>query len=254
MRVGLAIALLWIVAACMPAPAPTATTSSPSLAPTDLASASRVSRFMGSPTMSTDRPRSSTDARCRSAVSIEGTGPAVAVNAEVRGCFLGAYRDGTGAEYASIQMTIEGDPIATIMRTLSGGGVELLIDSTQDQYGEDHWRRITCRTIVIDPRRSSAPTDATRAHSSKVASNALDGGVDMLADSMLVTTVAVTDLDQAKAFYRDRLGLRLLDEQPFAIRFGAGKGTQVSVRRGQPNVDRRSATSRSTTSRPSFAS
>jgi catechol 2,3-dioxygenase-like lactoylglutathione lyase family enzyme len=46
----------------------------------------------------------------------------------------------------------------------------------------------------------------------------------------------VTDLDQAKAFYRDRLGLQLLDEQPFAIRFGAGNGTQVSVRRGQPNV------------------
>jgi catechol 2,3-dioxygenase-like lactoylglutathione lyase family enzyme len=58
----------------------------------------------------------------------------------------------------------------------------------------------------------------------------------MLVDSMLVTTVAVTDLDQAKAFYRDRLGLQLLDEQPFAIRFGAGNGTQVSVRRGQPNV------------------
>jgi catechol 2,3-dioxygenase-like lactoylglutathione lyase family enzyme len=58
----------------------------------------------------------------------------------------------------------------------------------------------------------------------------------MLVDSMLVTTVAVTDLDRAKAFYRDQVGLELLDEQPFAIRFGAGKGTQVSVRRGQPNV------------------
>ena len=58
----------------------------------------------------------------------------------------------------------------------------------------------------------------------------------MLVDSMLVTTVAVTDLDQAKAFYRDQLGLEMLDEQPFAIRFGAGNGTQVSVRRGQPNV------------------
>jgi len=59
---------------------------------------------------------------------------------------------------------------------------------------------------------------------------------EMLVDSMLVTTVAVTDLDQAKAFYRDGLGLKMLDEQPFAIRFGAGNGTQVSVRRGQPNV------------------
>ena len=58
----------------------------------------------------------------------------------------------------------------------------------------------------------------------------------MLADSMVVTTVAVTDLDRARAFFADRLGLPLLDEQPFALRFGAGHGTQLSVRRGQPNV------------------
>ena len=58
----------------------------------------------------------------------------------------------------------------------------------------------------------------------------------MLADSMVVVTVAVTDLERAKGFYREQLGLPVLDEQPFAIRFGAGKGTQLSVRRGQPNV------------------
>ena len=58
----------------------------------------------------------------------------------------------------------------------------------------------------------------------------------MLANSMVVLTVAVTDLDRAKAFYRDQLALPLLDETPFAFRFGAGKGTQLSVRRGQPNV------------------
>lgn len=57
-----------------------------------------------------------------------------------------------------------------------------------------------------------------------------------LALSMLVTTVAVTDLERAKAFYGDQLRLPLLDETPFACRFGAGLGTQVSVRRGQPNV------------------
>jgi catechol 2,3-dioxygenase-like lactoylglutathione lyase family enzyme len=58
----------------------------------------------------------------------------------------------------------------------------------------------------------------------------------VLADSRVVVTVAVSDLDRAKGFYRDQLGLPMLDEQPFAIRFGAGKGTQLSVRRGQPNV------------------
>jgi catechol 2,3-dioxygenase-like lactoylglutathione lyase family enzyme len=58
----------------------------------------------------------------------------------------------------------------------------------------------------------------------------------MLSDSLAVTTIAVTDLDQAKRFYQEQVGLRLLDETPFACRFGAGKGSQLSVRRGQPNV------------------
>jgi catechol 2,3-dioxygenase-like lactoylglutathione lyase family enzyme len=58
----------------------------------------------------------------------------------------------------------------------------------------------------------------------------------MLADSLAVTTVAVTDLDRAKPFYRDQLRLTLLEESPFAVRFGAGGGSQLSVRRGQPNV------------------
>ena len=58
----------------------------------------------------------------------------------------------------------------------------------------------------------------------------------MLSDSLAVTTIAVTDLDQAKRFYQEQVGLKLLDETPFACRFGAGKGSQLSVRRGQPNV------------------
>jgi catechol 2,3-dioxygenase-like lactoylglutathione lyase family enzyme len=58
----------------------------------------------------------------------------------------------------------------------------------------------------------------------------------VLADSLVVVTVAVTDLERSKAFYAERLGLPVLEEAPFAIRFGAGKGSQLSVRRGQPNV------------------
>jgi catechol 2,3-dioxygenase-like lactoylglutathione lyase family enzyme len=58
----------------------------------------------------------------------------------------------------------------------------------------------------------------------------------VLADAMLVSAVAVTDLDRAKRFFQEQLGLPLLDEAPFAFRFGAGSGTQMSVRRGQPNA------------------
>jgi len=57
----------------------------------------------------------------------------------------------------------------------------------------------------------------------------------MIDTLMVVTTVAVTDLDVAREFYETRLGLAVLDVAPFAIRFGVA-GSQISVRRGQPNV------------------
>jgi predicted enzyme related to lactoylglutathione lyase len=55
----------------------------------------------------------------------------------------------------------------------------------------------------------------------------------MLADYLAVTTLVVTDLDLAKPFYEEQLGLTLLEETPAGCRFGAGKGSQVSIRRGQ---------------------
>ena len=58
----------------------------------------------------------------------------------------------------------------------------------------------------------------------------------MLANSLAVTTLVVTDLDRARKFYAEQLGLRLLEENPFSCRFGAGKGSQLTVRRGQPPV------------------
>jgi catechol 2,3-dioxygenase-like lactoylglutathione lyase family enzyme len=58
----------------------------------------------------------------------------------------------------------------------------------------------------------------------------------MLSDAMVVATVAVTGLERAKRFFAEQLGLPIIDEAPFAVRFGAGRGTQISVRRGQPNV------------------
>ena len=58
----------------------------------------------------------------------------------------------------------------------------------------------------------------------------------MLGQAMAVTTIAVTDLERAKRFYDVTLGLRLLEETPFALRFGTSYGSQLSVRRGAPNV------------------
>ena len=58
----------------------------------------------------------------------------------------------------------------------------------------------------------------------------------MLPDSLVVPTVAVTDLDRAKRFFTEQVGLPLLEETPFSFRLGAGKGSQIGVRRGQPNA------------------
>lgn len=56
----------------------------------------------------------------------------------------------------------------------------------------------------------------------------------MLSEFLAVTTLVVTDVDVAKSFYEEQLGLTLLEETPAGIRFGAGKGSQLTIRRGQP--------------------
>jgi catechol 2,3-dioxygenase-like lactoylglutathione lyase family enzyme len=58
----------------------------------------------------------------------------------------------------------------------------------------------------------------------------------VLSDAMIVPAVAVGDLDRARQFYGQQVGLPILDETPFTIRFGCGAGTQLAVRRGTPNV------------------
>jgi catechol 2,3-dioxygenase-like lactoylglutathione lyase family enzyme len=56
----------------------------------------------------------------------------------------------------------------------------------------------------------------------------------MLSESPIVTTLVVTDLEEARRFYEMQLGLMLLEETPAGFRLGAGKGSQLTIRRGQP--------------------
>jgi catechol 2,3-dioxygenase-like lactoylglutathione lyase family enzyme len=58
----------------------------------------------------------------------------------------------------------------------------------------------------------------------------------MLSEFQAVTTLVVTDVDVAKPFYEGQLGLTLVEETPAGLRFGAGKGSQLTVRRGQPSA------------------
>jgi catechol 2,3-dioxygenase-like lactoylglutathione lyase family enzyme len=56
----------------------------------------------------------------------------------------------------------------------------------------------------------------------------------MLSEFLAVTTLVVTDVDLAREFYERQLGLTLIEATPASIRFGAGKGSQLTIRRGQP--------------------
>jgi catechol 2,3-dioxygenase-like lactoylglutathione lyase family enzyme len=51
----------------------------------------------------------------------------------------------------------------------------------------------------------------------------------MLTAAMVVATIPVTDLDQARRFYGETLGLTALWENPASIRFSCGEHSQLSV-------------------------
>jgi catechol 2,3-dioxygenase-like lactoylglutathione lyase family enzyme len=56
----------------------------------------------------------------------------------------------------------------------------------------------------------------------------------MLGETMIVTTVPVTDLDRAKAFYGETLGLTMLWESPSSVRFQCGEVSELSVFKRPP--------------------
>jgi catechol 2,3-dioxygenase-like lactoylglutathione lyase family enzyme len=58
----------------------------------------------------------------------------------------------------------------------------------------------------------------------------------MLSGFLVVTTLVVPDLEVAKRFYANQLGLTLLEETPVSCRFAAGHGSQLTIRRGQPTL------------------
>jgi catechol 2,3-dioxygenase-like lactoylglutathione lyase family enzyme len=58
----------------------------------------------------------------------------------------------------------------------------------------------------------------------------------MITATMVVATLPVTDLERAKAFYRDTLGLELLWENPAGARFRCGEASELSVFKRPPTV------------------
>ena len=74
--------------------------------------------------------------------------PGEYTDATIRNCFWAAKLDGREAEFASVQPTMEGDKIAAIYRLRLDGGVDLMLDSTQDRFGGGGWTITTCERLV----------------------------------------------------------------------------------------------------------
>jgi catechol 2,3-dioxygenase-like lactoylglutathione lyase family enzyme len=58
----------------------------------------------------------------------------------------------------------------------------------------------------------------------------------MITATMVVATIPVTDLDRAKQFYGDTLGLALLWENPVSARYRCGELSELSVFK-RPGLD-----------------
>lgn len=56
----------------------------------------------------------------------------------------------------------------------------------------------------------------------------------MITATMVVATVPVTDLERAKAFYGDTLGLTFLWETPAGVRYRCGSASEISVFKRPP--------------------
>lgn len=66
-----------------------------------------------------------------------------------RACLADAIAAGRAAELISTRPTVEGDPITTIVRFLTLGRVDVIVDATADRFGARRWTIRTCR--AIDP-------------------------------------------------------------------------------------------------------
>ncbi|MGF7120544.1 hypothetical protein [Rhodococcus sp. BE178] len=68
------------------------------------------------------------------------------------GC-LSDGRERDSGEFAFTLYTTEGDPIVYYLRTVPGtNDVEVLVDSSQDQFGGGPgWRRISCTIAELSP-------------------------------------------------------------------------------------------------------
>lgn len=66
-----------------------------------------------------------------------------------RRCFWDAYREGRPAEFISTSVSVEGDPVTTIYRSVAPGRVEVYVDATKDRFGSGRWEKYTGKGLRL---------------------------------------------------------------------------------------------------------
>ena len=64
----------------------------------------------------------------------------------------------------------------------------------------------------------------------------IKGGAQMFRSKLAVATIPVSDLERSKRFYGETLGLALVNESPFAVRYDSGGGSQISIFKRPPTM------------------
>ena len=72
------------------------------------------------------------------------------IDIAVRQCFMASVIAGRDIEFARLETTVEGDPIATVFAFEPPDSFLLLIDSSQDLWGHPGWQIFTCGRVVED--------------------------------------------------------------------------------------------------------
>jgi hypothetical protein len=77
----------------------------------------------------------------------QGPGP---IDRAIRECFVAAIAAGRDIEFARIETTVEGDPIATVYGFEPPAGYVMLVDSSQDDFGFPGWTVLNCASVAND--------------------------------------------------------------------------------------------------------
>jgi hypothetical protein len=81
--------------------------------------------------------------------------PVTAEQREMNRCLLDAVAGARPAKLVVTLATVEGDPITHYYTVSETGEIDVLVDATEDKFGDGKWRSSTCRVLSEEDGRLS---------------------------------------------------------------------------------------------------